>query len=422
MSATLDPLRTPAIRCYFLVFALSNIGTFAQYSAFTYLVVTSTTLRGAAEAAALVGIARAVPSFVLTPFIGKVLDVWPDRTGMVAGNALFALTSLGLGLATFAYPRPSIPVLCAAWAVAGVATTIESPSRSAWVRRLVGPDAYPRAISWQGLAFNFPALAAPLLGGWLTARYSAGWAFFLNAGLTSCFIVTVLSMPARLHDRSEGAPVTRGLGALLAHVRATPALGFISTAQAVIGLTLCAAAALIPALVLGRNLGSGSYAIAEVMCAQGIAGTLGFLVTPHLARAAAPALVGAMVLGGLALVGLGYDLGFAGSMVLASAVTLATTLGFATANIVAQAAGGSEFRARIAYITLFVFCCIGPLSALAMGRIAAAVSLGPVVSATGWICLALTAALVLTTSPAISGLQLRLQPASKPSTLDEPNH
>jgi MFS family permease len=289
------------------------------------------------------------------------------------------------------------------------------------VRRLVGAEAYPRAISWQGLAFNFPGLIAPLLGGWLTARYSAGWAFFLNGGLTSMFIVTVLLMPAGEHERREGASVAgKGMGALIAHIRSSPGLAFSSTAQVVIGLTICAAVALVPSLVLARHPGNASYAIADVLCAQGIAATLGFLMTPVLSRAASGVLIGSIAMGGLALVGLGYDHGFAGLILLAPVVTLAMTLGFSTANILAQAAGDSSFRARIAFVNLFVFCCIAPLSALVMGRLAVEVPLGRVISGSGWLCLALTAALVLKTSSVASGIRLR--PATQARPIEETNH
>lgn len=382
-----DILAAPRIRLFFAAFMVSSVGTFAQYAAFVYVLATSVPLREAAELIAFVAMARALPTMLLTPAVGGVLDACPDRVVMILSNGLFIAQSLLLTIGSL-HGKPSLVLLTTAWVMGGIAATFEGPSRSAWLRKCVGSDVYPRALRMQGLASGIPSMVAPLLGGLIIVRFGATPAFFLNAVLTCFLILAVWFAPAGNEQMPSTERESRGAAGFLRYVRKTPRLRAAALAQVAIAATLTAATFLTSAMVLER-VPQGKLAIAVLVALQGLATVIAFSLTPRLAKYGFRSVFSAMLLGGAALFALGLTQQFVAFYIFATLVSLAIVAGSATANVVMQDGTNPNYRARISYINVFASLGMAPAIALLIGHVGRFVSLDRAVWIDAAICILL---------------------------------
>jgi len=145
---------------------------------------------------------------------GSLGDRFGRRRVFLVGVAGFALASAACGLA------PGTAQLVAARAVQGVAAALLVPGSLALLSASFPPERRGRAIgTWSGCS-AITAAAGPLLGGWLIDHASWRWIFFLNLPLSLAVVAISLSRvpesrdpaaPARL-DWAGALLATLGLG------------------------------------------------------------------------------------------------------------------------------------------------------------------------------------------------------------------
>jgi EmrB/QacA subfamily drug resistance transporter len=171
---------------------------------------------------------------------GALGDRFGRRRIFLFGVGGFALASVGCGLA--ANPGQ----LIAARGVQGVAAALLVPGSLALISASFGEDRRGRAIgTWSGFS-AITASVGPLLGGWLVDHASWRWVFFLNVPLAVAVLVIALRfVPESRDEQASGRLdaagallVVLGLGGLTFGLVESSRLGWRSPA-------------LIGALVLG---------------------------------------------------------------------------------------------------------------------------------------------------------------------------
>lgn len=191
---------------------VSMIGTQVQTVALAWLVYD---LTGSAAQLGGIGLARAIPTILLSLFGGTLADqVDRRRLLLLSQSVLAALT--GLLAASVAFGLSSVPLLYAFAFVTAGAAAFDSPARQAIIPSLVPRARLANALTLNVVAQDTAAVLGPTLGGIIIGTLGAPAAFWLNA-VSFFAVVTALAL-MRARPPVPNVP-RRGWPALVAGVQ-----------------------------------------------------------------------------------------------------------------------------------------------------------------------------------------------------------
>src|SRR5438045_4367576 len=141
--------------------------------------------------ATVVGVQWVVESYGL--FLGALIlvggtlgDLFGRRRVFLAGVGVFALASIGCGLAQ------SIRELVIARSVQGIGAALLTPGSLSIISACFDAKSRGKAIgTWSGFSAITTAIG-PVMGGWLIEHASWRWAFFINVPLAAAVIAISL--------------------------------------------------------------------------------------------------------------------------------------------------------------------------------------------------------------------------------------
>lgn len=168
---------------------------------------------------------------------GAAGDRFGRRTVFLIGVALFALASIGCGLA------PTVEQLIAGRAVQGVGAALLTPGALAVIGAAFPPEERGRAFgTWAGAGALF-GMVGPLVGGWLADAADWRFIFWINVPLAALTVAATLrAVPESRDPDARGLDwrgalfAMSGLGGLTWALTAAPDLGW-TDARIVAGLT-----------------------------------------------------------------------------------------------------------------------------------------------------------------------------------------
>jgi len=181
-------------RNYQLFFAgqsISLIGTWMTRIATSWLVYR---LTGSALLLGVVGFAGQIPSFVLAPFAGVLVDRWNRHRLLVVTQVLALLQSLALALLTLTgVIRISHVIVLSVFQ--GLINAFDMPGRQAFVVEMVDRrEDLANAIALNSSMVNAARLLGPSIGGILIAAVGEGWCFMADAISYLAVIASLLAM------------------------------------------------------------------------------------------------------------------------------------------------------------------------------------------------------------------------------------
>jgi MFS family permease len=196
-SPTPAPLRRPHIaralahRNYRLFFSgqtVSLMGTWITRIATSWLVYR---LTGSAFLLGLIGFCGQIPTLVLTPFTGVLVDRWDRHRILVWTQALSAVQSLALAVLALT------GTITVAWIAVlqiaqGIINAFDTPARQSFVVQMVeDPADLPNAIALNSTMVNASRIVGPSVGGLIIAAVGEGWCFLIDA---ICYIAVIASL------------------------------------------------------------------------------------------------------------------------------------------------------------------------------------------------------------------------------------
>jgi len=228
---------TPAYRTFLTVWAgqlVSNLGSSLSRWALGFWVFVET---GSTTQLGLVIMAARLPSLLISPFAGALVDRWSRRSAMILSDAGAAIGTLAIAILV-ATNNLEIWHLYVALSISSAFGAFQFPAYSAATTLLMPKEHHGRAAGLVQLAGSAGAVLGPFLGA----------AFLVSAGLATVFVADLVSFaiavatlsvvrfpePEKLH-----APV-RGLRGLLAEARA--GLDYVIARRGLLGLMLTFAA------------------------------------------------------------------------------------------------------------------------------------------------------------------------------------
>jgi MFS family permease len=159
---------------------VSNIGTWMQFTAQDWLVLTHLTHRNA-TAVGVVMACQFGPQVLMLPFSGFAADHLDRRKLLIATQSAMGVLSLGLGLLTLLGWVQLWHVYVFAFLL-GCAAAFDAPARQTFVSELVGETDLPNAVALNSTSFNAARMIGPAVSGVLLAWVGTGAVFLINAG------------------------------------------------------------------------------------------------------------------------------------------------------------------------------------------------------------------------------------------------
>ncbi|MCW2392231.1 MFS family permease [Sphingobium sp. B1D7B] len=189
----------------------SNIGTWMQGTAQTWLVLTELTDHSAGAVGILTAL-QFLPQVLLVAVTGSVADHVDRRKLLITIQCFQTLLALSLGALIISGLAELWHVYIFGFAL-GCCMAFEAPARHSFVSDLVGDEIIGNAVAMNSTAFQTARMIGPALAGLCIALVGTGWVFVIN-GL-SYLIVTTGLLNVRVTRHAYAAAQPRGVSRLL---------------------------------------------------------------------------------------------------------------------------------------------------------------------------------------------------------------
>ena len=127
----------------------------------------------------IVGFASAIPTLIISPWGGVIVDRVPKRTLLILTQTGSMLLAFILAVLAFANQVQVWHIILLA-AGLGVVNSFDAPGRQAFVVDMVGREDLPNAIALNSMMFNSARIIGPAMGGLLLAIIGPAWCFTIN--------------------------------------------------------------------------------------------------------------------------------------------------------------------------------------------------------------------------------------------------
>ncbi|HEX2486309.1 MAG TPA: MFS transporter [Myxococcota bacterium] len=337
----------------------------------------------------LIGLAQFVPALSLTLVGGAVADAYDRRRIMRLAQLPLLASAAVLYLAT-ERGVVSVPFLYAAVFANAVAFAFDSPARQALLPSLVPLEVFPRAVTLASTAMALSFATGPAVAGLLIAELGpesayAAYAVLIALNAIGLGFVRVLRPPAE-----RRAPSWQAVREGLAFVRRSPVvLGCM--ALDMFAVILGGATALLPVYAKLLEVGPRGYGILTSALEVGALAMSLLLVARRPIDRAGRALLGAVVVYGLATIVFGLSRSFPLSVAAYAVVGMADQVSVVLRQTAIQLSTPDALRGRVSAVNMIFIAASNQLGAVESGFLAAATSPTFAVVSGGVGCLAVVA-------------------------------
>jgi MFS family permease len=362
-------LRHRNYRLFFSGQTVSLIGTWVTRVATSWLVYR---LTGSVLLLGIVGFCSQIPTLILAPFAGVLVDRWNRHRLLVVTQILSMLQSFALAGLAFAGIITVRDVLLLQIAQ-GIINAFDTPARQALVVEMLADRAdLPNAIALNSSMVNASRVIGPSIGGLIIAAVGEAWCFLLDGVSYIAVIGSLLAM--RVLPRARPVVTTRMIEELRDGFRYVT--GFAPVRSSLLLLALVSTmgmpyTVLMPAVASGV-LGGGPNTLGILMTAAGVGALGGALYLA--ARRSVVGLgrviaIAACTFGGsLVLFGLSRSLVF--SLVVLPLVGAGMMVTMASTNTILQTIVEERLRGRVMSFYAMAFLGTAPVGSLLAGVVA----------------------------------------------------
>jgi MFS family permease len=358
--------RSRNFRLFFSGQSVSLVGTWITRIATSWLVYR---LTGSALLLGVVGFCGQIPTLLLAPFAGVLVDRWDRHRILVVTQILSMLQSLALALLVFT-GTITVPLILALQVVQGIINAFDTPARQAFVIQMVEDRAdLPNAIALNSSMVNASRIIGPSIGGIVIAAVGEGWCFLADAISYLAVIASLLAMqvtvrPTPPRDTRLSEELRAGFEYVSRFVPVRSALLLLSLVS-IMGMPYTVLMPLISSTVLH----GGAHTLGFLMTASGV-GALGgalYLASRRsvLGLGRVMALATAVFGLGLIVFSLSRTLWFA--LVALPFVGAGMMVTMAATNTIIQTVVTEELRGRVMAFYTMAFLGTAPIGSLIAG-------------------------------------------------------
>lgn len=357
-------------RLFFSGQSVSLVGTWMTRIATSWLVYR---LTGSALLLGVVGFAGQIPSFILAPFAGVLVDRWNRHRLLVATQVLSLLQSLALALLAL---TGVIQIRHVIWlsVLQGLINAFDMPARQAFVVEMVERrEDLPNAIALNSSMVNATRLLGPSLGGVIIAAVGEGWCFMIDAISYVAVVASLLAMRVtpRMTEPVKETNMLRQLREGFTYAARFAPIRKVLMLLALVSLVGMPYTVLMPVFA-DEVLRGGPNTLGLLMAASGVGALVGAMFL-----AARKSVLGLGTLIPLTAAAFGAGLiafSFSRVLWLSLAMMVITGLGFmvqmAASNTVLQTIVEEDKRGRVMSFYTMAFMGTAPFGSLLAGSVA----------------------------------------------------
>lgn len=362
-------LRHRNYRLYFGGQGTSLVGTWITRIAIGWLVYR---LTGSALLLGVVGFAGQIPTLILAPFAGVLVDRWDKHRLLVVTQVLSMLQSLAL--AVLAVPGIiTIGEIIGLQLAQGVINAFDTPTRQAFLVEMIeDPADLPNAIALNSSMVNLSRILGPSIGGVLIALVGEGWCFLLDAVSYIAVIWSLQEMRVERAARVEtGTSLLEELREGFAYVSGFAPARTLLLLLALVSMMGMPYSVLMPAIA-ASVLHGGPHTFGILMTASGCGALLGALYLAGRNRVRGLwrviALAATAFGGGLVLFALSRSLVL--SLIILPVVGAGMMVAMASTNTILQTIVEQRLRGRVMAFYAMAFLGTAPIGSLIAGVVA----------------------------------------------------
>ena len=369
MPDLLRALRSRNYRLFFGGQSVSLVGTWITRIATSWLVYR---LTGSELLLGVVGFCGQIPTLVLAPFAGVLVDRRDRHRILVYTQILSALQSLALAALALA-GIITVGEVLALQVVQGIINAFDTPARQSFVVDMVEDRAHlPNAIALNSSMVNGSRIIGPSIGGVLIAAFGEGWCFLIDA---ISYIAVIASLLAMTIDRKpRQTRNTRAIEELREGFRYVTRFPPMWSALALLALVATMGmpyTVLMPAIA-ANTLHGGPHTLGFLMTASGAGALVGalYLASRSSVLGLGRVMVAATSLFGLTLMlfALSHQLWL--SLVVLPFVGAGMMVEMASTNTVLQTIVEEQLRGRVMAFYTMAFLGTAPIGSLLAGVVA----------------------------------------------------
>jgi MFS family permease len=380
-------LRHRNFRLFFSGQSVSLIGTWITRIATSWLVYR---LTGSALLLGLVGFCGQIPTLLLAPFAGVLVDRWDRHKILIWTQAFSAVQSLALGGLALT-GRITVGWILGLQVVQGLINAFDTPARQAFVVHMVEDRAdLPNAIALNSTMVNGSRIIGPSIGGVIIAAVGEGWCFMIDAVSYIAVIASLLAM------RLEPLPRTARGGAVLDELR--DGFAYVSrfapvrTALLVLALVSLMGmpyTVLMP-MIATQTLHGGPHTLGFLMTASGLGAVAGalYLASRRSVVGLGRVMVFATMAFGLGLVAFSQARTMWVALMVLPIVGAGMMIEMAATNTILQTVVEEKLRGRVMAFYTMAFLGTAPIGSLLAGMGASRFGSGPTILLGGVACIA----------------------------------
>jgi MFS family permease len=363
-------LRSRNYRLFFSGQGVSLVGTWITRIATSWLVYR---LTGSELLLGVVGFCGQIPTLVLAPFTGVLVDRWDRHRILVWTQALSMLQSLALAVLALA-GIITVSEILVLQVAQGMINSFDTPARQAFVVEMIEDRAdLPNAIALNSSMVNASRIVGPSIGGILIAAFGEGWCFMLDAISYVAVIASLLMMTV---VRAEREPrTTRAVDELRAgwdYVTHSHPIRIALLMLALVSIMGMPYTVLMP-VIASAVLHGGAHTLGFLMTASGTGALLGALYLASrssvLGLGRVIAIATAVFGGGLCVFGLSHVLWL--SLAILPFIGAGFMIQMASTNTVIQTIVEERLRGRVMAFYTMAFLGTAPIGSLLAGVVAA---------------------------------------------------
>ncbi len=381
----LRALGHPNYRLFFVGQGVSLVGTWLTRVATSWLVYR---LSGSALLLGVVGFCGQIPTFLLAPFAGVLVDRWDRHRLLVVTQALAMLQSLALAVLALSGAIAVWHVVVLSM-VQGLINAFDLPARQAFVVELVTDRAdLPSAIALNSSIFNAARLVGPSVAGGLIAWVGEGGCFLIDSISYLGVLAALLAMRVVRRPR-EHAPqhLLTELREGFTYAFHSPRIRALLLLLAMVSLLGLPFAVLMPVMA-SEVLKGGPNTLGLLVGASGRGALMGggFLASRRTVKGFGRVIALTVVLFGVGLVAFALSRHVVLSVLALVVTGYGMMVSLAASNTLLQTLVEERMRGRLMSIYAMAFVGTAPFGSLLAGALAARIGAPMTIALGGVVC------------------------------------
>ena len=369
MASTFRSLKNRNARYFFAGVLVSNVGTWMQFTASSFLLYR---LTGKATDLGLNVMFQFLPMLLLGAWAGAIADRNNRRKMTLITQTALAGQSLLLGALDLS-GHISIHAVYALSLALGLINAFDNPARRGLVTELVEVEDIPNAVSLNTAVMTGSRIFGPALAAALVRPLGTGWLFIINGASFAAILVSIIAMDKSLlrvapPARRGGKPVREAL----AFIRDDAALKPLFIVLTIVSTFAFNYSVVLPKLADSR-WGSDSV-FGWLLATVSVGSLIGSLLTAGREKVSLRWFNGSVALLGVANIALAWAPNLAWAFLLAVPLGAGGAAFIASVNSITQVMSPADMRGRMLALGAVAFLGSTPIGGPATGWIADHVS------------------------------------------------